>query len=63
MFKIPTYEELEKKEVAQSEANKDYKINLFQKRKLFNTDENDLNEIDSSTSENTLPKTSKSSIF
>ena len=62
MFKIPTYEELEKKEVAQSEANKDYKINLFQKRKLFNTDENDLNEIGSSTSENTLPKTSKSSI-
>lgn len=33
MFKIPTYEELEKKEAEQVESNKHYKLDLFQKRK------------------------------
>jgi DNA excision repair protein ERCC-1 len=33
MFKIPTYEELERKETEQIESNKNYKQDLFQKRK------------------------------
>ena len=39
MFKIPTYEELEKKESEQNEANKNYKLNLFQKRKHDDNDD------------------------
>lgn len=41
MFKIPSYDELEKKEKEQDEANKNYKGNLFQKRKLDASNENE----------------------
>lgn len=36
MFKIPTYDELETKEKEQEEKRSEFKLNLFQKRKLIN---------------------------
>lgn len=36
MFKIPTYDELESKEKEQEEKRSEFKLNLFQKRKLIN---------------------------
>lgn len=39
MFKIPTYDELEKKEKEQNEKNKEIKSSLFEKRKLVTLDD------------------------
>jgi DNA excision repair protein ERCC-1 len=49
MFRIPTYEELEKKEKEFNNERKDYKIGLFQKRKLLDADSKTTNTTDEST--------------
>lgn len=44
MFKIPTYDELEKKESERNEKSKELRLNLFEKRKNINLDVSSVDE-------------------